>query len=471
MSICTELQRLGRGVVFVAALSLPAWPLAAAPQRDVRDWGAVGDGVADDTAAIQKAIDSGSGGVLLPKGTYRITAPLVIDLDKVGLTAVVADGTARLVMAGPGPALRLIGTHAGSADPKTFKPNVWQRQRTPMIEAVEIVGDHPEADGIEADGTMQLTISRAVLREVRHGIHLVRRNRNLLVSACHVYHCSGIGIFYDNVDLHQSNIVGCHVSYCGGGGIVTRGGAVRNIHIGTCDIESNMAPNAPPTANVLLDSTGGSTGEVAVTGCTLQHNSTSPDSANIRILGRGEGGQRVGKTQEGNVTITGNVLSDVQVNIDLQNARGVTIVGNTFWMGYAHDLLVENSTSIVVGPNAFDRNPRYNYGTSLITKNGLVFRNCADCTLTGLHVTQVYKTEAGVLVEACRRMNITGCTILDCEPVGLLLKDVADSRVSGCLIRDDRPGVPRAISLKVVGGKGNMIVDNLLSDPRESSGD
>jgi hypothetical protein len=46
--------------------------------------------------------------------------------------------------------------------------------------------------------------------------------------------------------------------------------------------------------------------------------------------------------------------------------------------------------------------------------------------------------------------------------VGLLLKDVTDSRVSDCLIRDDRPGAKSA-PLVLVSGKGNMVVNNLLN--------
>jgi parallel beta-helix repeat protein len=59
-------------------------------------------------------------------------------------------------------------------------------------------------------------------------------------------------------------------------------------------------------------------------------------------------------------------------------------------------------------------------------------------------------------------MNITNCTILDCDNVGLLLKGVTDSRISGCLISDNRLDT-ESVSLKVTGGKGNMIVNNLLS--------
>ena len=40
---------------------------------NVLGFGANGDGVADDTAALQHTIDSGDGVLRLNKGTYRIT--------------------------------------------------------------------------------------------------------------------------------------------------------------------------------------------------------------------------------------------------------------------------------------------------------------------------------------------------------------------------------------------------------------
>jgi hypothetical protein len=191
---------------------------------------------------------------------------------------------------------------------------------------------------------------------------------------CHIYENSGIGVFRPGY-LHQTNIVGSHISYCRQGGVVSVGGDVRNVHITGCDIEGNMSPDNKPTANVLLDSTGGSIAEVAITGCTIQHESPSPGSANVRILGEGVGALKnvPGKTKEGHVTISGNVFSDVKVNVDIQNARGVTITGNTFWMGYEHNLKVEKSEHIVVGPNDFQRNPRYDYGNATTTKNAILF--------------------------------------------------------------------------------------------------
>ena len=51
--------------------------------KTVIDFGAKADGSADDTEAIQRAVNAG-GDVQFPRGVYRITRPIVIDLDKTG---------------------------------------------------------------------------------------------------------------------------------------------------------------------------------------------------------------------------------------------------------------------------------------------------------------------------------------------------------------------------------------------------
>jgi hypothetical protein len=248
---------------------------------------------------------------------------------------------------------------------------------------------------------------------------------------------------------------------------VCKAGEVRNIQVSGCDIESNQGKDGPPTANVLVDSTGGSNAEVAITGCTIQHNHNAAGSANVRIKGPSE--RKIKDTDEqrdGHVTIVGNVLSDVMVNVHLDHARGVVISGNTFWTAYEHNLLVEHSSYVTVGANNFDRNPRYAGEEKPTTANDIIFRDCSDCTLTGFTLSQTRATPAGVSLERCNRLNVANLTILDCAGVGLLLKDITNSRVSGCLIRDDRPKAS-SLSIKADGGRGNMIIDNHLGRPEE----
>jgi hypothetical protein len=398
----------------------------------------------DATARLQRLIDDSSGDVRLPSGNFRITEPLTIDLTEQGYRAIRGSSATKIVMAGSGPAFRVLGSHFKSADPSGVSDTTWQAERFPTISDLAIEGAHPEADGIQAVGTFQLTLSRLHLRKLRHGVHLVENNRNVIIDACHIYENQGIGIYYDDVNLHQSNIIGCHISYCDGGGIVSRQGNVRNIHITGCDLESNMSADHEPTANVLIDCRGSDygTAEVAITGCTIQHNDDGPESANIRIIGQSNPTDRLDRVREGNIAITGNVLSDVHTNVWLEECRGVTIVSNTLWMGFAHNLLIERSSHIVIGANNLDRNPRYNYGRSLEAENRVVFRECEACTVSGLHVSEVSREDqperqGAVVMSDCRRMHVNGLTILDCD-VGLELRNVTSSQFDSLMIDDSR---------------------------------
>jgi hypothetical protein len=70
-------RRLLLGVLLLLPLALPLTRALGAGPYDVKEYGALGDGVADDTVAIQKAIDAaakaGGGAVFLPRGTYIVS--------------------------------------------------------------------------------------------------------------------------------------------------------------------------------------------------------------------------------------------------------------------------------------------------------------------------------------------------------------------------------------------------------------
>ena len=49
-------------------------------------YGVKGDGQTDDTQALQRAIDEGGGVLELGKGSYLLSAPLVLDTTQLGTT-------------------------------------------------------------------------------------------------------------------------------------------------------------------------------------------------------------------------------------------------------------------------------------------------------------------------------------------------------------------------------------------------
>lgn len=129
-------------------------------RHDVTAYGALGDGIADDTAAIQRAIDEcpRGGTVHLPFGRYRITAPLRVSNDL------------RLIGEGAQPAWGRIAEDWNSINLPTTPP--WLTgtvivQSAPATDAIHLLGSgrtqHIEGIGILFDGPHRF-------RDTGHGI-------------------------------------------------------------------------------------------------------------------------------------------------------------------------------------------------------------------------------------------------------------------------------------------------------------
>jgi hypothetical protein len=403
---------------------------------NVRDFGAVGDGRADDTKAIRHAVERGGGYLLFPRGTYRLTTPVEIDLDRSGPIGLNGQGgTARLLMDGPGPALRLVGTHAKWAEPSSFEARVWQRQRMPTVSDIEIVGNHDQADGIELEGTMQATIAGISIRRCRYGVHLVRRNRNVLLADSHIYDGRGpaIGVFFDRVNLHQTIITGCHISFYKHAGIKVLGGEIRNLQITGCDIEYNHDSSNPDSADVWIDSREGTVREGTIASNTIQAKG-SPRGSNVRI----EGPPRDDSAGAGLWTITGNILQSQQVNLRLRHCRGVVVTGNVFATADERSIVMEHCRHVVVGTNTFDRNPDYtgDYldGIRIVGSAGINLHNLIleGCRAGGLE-------EGGAIeVADSSEVLILGCQVLDPEFRGIDIRNCRNTKVSECNVVDRR---------------------------------
>ncbi|MFC1713541.1 right-handed parallel beta-helix repeat-containing protein [Candidatus Poribacteria bacterium] len=425
----------------------------------VKDFGAVADGVTDDSEAIQKAMDEGAGVIWFPRGDYKITGSIIVNLTARGKTVIKGAGSgARLINYGDGPALRLIGSHAGTALPDTVSDTVWAKESMPLVSELEIVGSNENADGIQLERTFQVIISRVLVRNCRHGIHAVKRNRNLIVANCHIYNNSGVGIYLDNLSLHQTNITGSHISYNGGGGVKVVGGDVFNLQITGNDIEYNHAGADSEANDVWIVAGEGVIQEGAISGNTIQ-STPCRNGANIRIEGPVSAEKKPAL-----LSIVGNLITNQTYNIVIRNSRGIIVTGNTFTKGIQQHIKVENSAQISIGPNVFDDIPEM--GGDAIS--GISLDECIACSITGVILQNPHGGSSGnggsIQVTRSSGINVDGCTILDPKYRGIYFHDVVDSRISNCIILEKRAEKTMRESISESGKSGhNMIVNNQAS--------
>ena len=439
---------------------------------NVRDFGARGDGISDDTKAIEDALAKGDGTLQFPKGDYLITHSINVQLTDSGRVSIDgSDGAAKILMDGAGPAFQITGTHVRSADPKTFEPRVWTHERMPTISNLEIEGKHPEADGFLLTGTMQATFEGVLLRKLNHAIRIHDRARNVLISHCHLHDNRGVGIFLDHVDLHQIIVASSHISYCKRGGIKIIGSQIRNLQITGNDIEYNYDEEADCSADIWIDTSDGfaTVREGTISGNTIQAKS-SPGGANILMIGHSpQTNNKVGM-----FTIAGNLIGSQQNNIHLIAARGVAISGNAIYNGFNRNLLVEHAQNIVVGSNGFDHNP--DYGPS--RRTGIQFINSTDSVLSGstLHEFQSGRDEnaddrQGLLeIIRCARLTVNGCQILDGYPGAIYVTDSDDISITGCTLLERRKQKETVSTIRWNGiGTGNLLSNNRIGNGTEDA--
>lgn len=456
--------------LMIVCLALSVIPMVS-QAVSVKDFGAKGDGKSDDTKSINAAISAAVDGVVeFPRGTYRISKTIEIQLFKDGLIGLTGrGGSASIIMAGEGPAFRFIGSHEkGTSLPASVQTITWEKERMPLIDGLEIIGTNANADGIELRNTLMPTLRAVLIRKVRNGIHLTSRNRNVLIDACHIYDLSGIGVFLDQVNIHQFNISASHISYCKKGGIKVSGSEIRNFQITGNDIEYNFDPEGPAAADIWLDcSQGGSVREGTISGNTIQA-IPSAGGANIRFIGFPGNPDKIGLW-----SITGNHISNQEVNIHLENTRGINITGNTFIRGYERHLLIKNSRNLIIDGNVFDHNNDYfpsdvkAFGGIYVsnTENIILNDNILDGSGNGIG------EDAGALVvKDSREVSISGCQIKNPIIHGIQLVRTANSRVADCIITEG-VGNNGMLSAMVLNGAcaGTMVKDNSIN--RGKNGD
>lgn len=430
-----------RPFLLPAAVCLLA-AFAGAGQDAAPSLAELADGTRPATAALQRMIDDSTGLVELPAGTFLLDGPLVLDLPRLGWRSLRgADGATRLVVAHAGPGILVQGDHQGTANPATVQDHTWDKERFPSVSGVEILGAHPEADGIVLSRTMKCVVRGVLVRKCRHGVRLVGRNRNTLIADAHIYECLDTGVFLDACDLHQVNITGSHISYNGRAGVRQFNGDVHNVQISGNDIEYNAgAEGGLPAGEIVLEAPEGIISEYSITGNTLQARPQNP-GANLLVLGAEDNAPHAART----MAVSGNVIGDRDKNIVLSRACRVTVTGNTVYGGAALNVHLDRCANIALSGNNIGSRP--------------FSHNAADP-----HVD-------GVLVEGSDSVLLSG-NILSGHRYGtperggcVTLVNTRACRVTGCQILH-----PRVRGVHIAGGTGCVVSDNTITAPDTGEG-
>jgi len=452
-------------IIAILTLSIVSEGITAKPDApvNVKESGAVGDGIKDDTDAIIAAImKNGDGVVEFPRGSYRITRTIEIALSEKGTLGLSGKGgSARIIMEGEGPAFRFTGSHNGSAAPASVSMITWDKERMPLVDALEIVGANPKADGLEFRHTLMPVLRSILIRNVHNGIHLISRNRNVIIDGCHIYNCTGIGIYLDSVNLHQIIISDSHISYCKLGGIKAERSEIRDFQLTGNDIEYNCDPEGPVSADIHIDcSELGSVREGTISGNTIQA-IPSPGGANIRFTGPSGNSEQIGLW-----SITGNHISNQTVNIDLVHTRGISITGNTFIRGYSQNMTLDDCHNLIFSDNVIDRNKDY-FPEKMICLDGISILKSRGIILSNNIIDGVENgsPESGgaLTISDSREITVTGCHIINPKFRGIQIESSNNIRVNDCLIREDENNRRMIWALELKGTcHGSIIKDNLV---------
>lgn len=432
-----------------------ALPQGSAGLLNVRDFGTKGDGRSDDAPAIQGALEQAGGGLFFPAGDYLLARGLRLDMSSRGRTHICSAG-ARLLHASADPALHIIGTHDGTSAPASVTEQTRGRELMPVIRDIEIAGVGQCGDGIVLEKTFKAVITGVTVHGCRNGIRLAVRNRDVIISDCHLYHNRQVGVLYDQVSLHQSSIIGCHVSHSGLSGIKIDGGDIRNVQITGNDIEYNRTEGAGICADVWLvvgPPPGTGIREATISGNTIQA-TRSEGGANIRIEGREDSESQ----KAGLIAISGNMITSQDYNIWAENARAVTISANTFLLGAARNICLRECRHISVAGNVIDDIPDYGKQTC----GGIELVGCIGCQVSGTIIAGATPAEglATVHLQDCQACAVSGCQVLGQPGPAVKLQYCVDCRVSDCLLQ--RPEQQDVEPVQVSGGSRNSTCGNQL---------
>ncbi|MFH0756922.1 MAG: glycosyl hydrolase family 28-related protein [Bacteroidota bacterium] len=207
---------------------------------NVKYYGAIGNGVVDDTEAIQKAINTaGSCDVFIPRGTYLTHTLTVLECDLVGEGNGLTGGTI-LKSIWDEPIIHVFGT-----DDSVTYGTAYQ----PAIKKMQILGSNnpafTEQHGITVDGAVSMKVDEVfILQCGGYGVYMGPTMHTDIhwYQNSRIQQCKRGGVYGQGNGARQINAISFRnvlVMQCGGPGM-TLGGT--SIHVSDCVLQNNTGP-------------------------------------------------------------------------------------------------------------------------------------------------------------------------------------------------------------------------------------
>lgn len=333
-------------------------PAPASPQiTSARDavFGVKGDGVADDTAALQKAVDAvaGTGGTLrIPSGTYLVNARL----------SIVVKGAMTLAM-DAGAVLKAIPTSAGN-----YKILAVQNASNVIIKGGTLQGDfgtpstHQGTDGewglgLAISGSRQVTVTGVTARDCwGDGFNLGDGSTNVLICGCTADHNRRSGL-----TLTDASAVTIQDS-----AFMNTGGTLPELGL-------NLEPNP-----------GESVSSVLVTACTFTGNAGGGIGSGVALVNTGQAS--VTSVRFDANLLSGNGFHAINPNprsgLEISNCSAHTVTSNTIKDNHGNGLLMrDEATGMTVtgnvitgnsGHGLWDLGNRNTVSGNAVSGNGLI---------------------------------------------------------------------------------------------------
>ncbi|MGE6487453.1 hypothetical protein [Paenisporosarcina sp. NPDC076898] len=362
-------------ILYIADLNISfseknAHHVEASTHIDVSSFGAVGDGRTDDTKALQEAARQ-HGIISLESGkTYLISS--TIELNP-AIAKGIQGNNAKILLDADLPAFHLKGNKTDGGARPTENVGL-EDEFSFVIDSLHVFSRDHRGTALILDGSFGVIVTKSHFYNLKKGIELINKNRNVIISENHLWNLAEYGIHYNNANVHQSILTNNHISYAEIA-LFFENGDVHNTQIMGNDIEVGYLKNNDTRSaiQVVCDKPKTQFSQSQIVGNSIEDHFLAKEGI-INFYSKTFGPSSADSNLApyvGMIEIMGNELSGSSKALVLENINDITINSNTF------KLISEVFISIFTGGeginmsgNIFSGREGKNYGGKILHVEG-----------------------------------------------------------------------------------------------------